>query len=708
MVHATKSDNLYDSAILEGVQSVGDKLKQGSAFLDIGDAYYNLGDFRQALCNHELYVSSIGDEDRATVGRAHGILGNDHLGLGNHELALVCFEKQLEIAEETGERAEKGHACENLGHLYFKMANFNLATTWYKCAMYIAEEIGNKTEIGKTKRFLGNCYYRDGRFQNALKYHRKDLKLAKELGDKDGEGVAFGNLGDVYFSLGDFQKAITCHEKSLDIGKETENSAEVGKACYAIGCCLESLGSSDEAERWLRLSKETFDDLRKPIHSNDEWRIDVQDEYKLVIIALRRTLLKQKKTREALLVAEEGRAQALVDLLNHSTSEREIDPDSDRLNSLLSSLSCVTLFFAIEKKNIAIWVLNGNDVQVRESEIDERCRALRPELNLTFNSLVQAAYPLLENEVYSLAKDCALTPEEIRQEREKSMKEALKILYEVVIKPVEDLLTGDEIVIVPDGPLCKAPFTAFIDSSDRYLCESYRIRLVPSLTSFKLIVDSSKFHSQEGALLVGNPNLEEIVTEEPWNWKLPGAEEEVKGIGRILKSEPLIGKDATKEKVLQRLKFASLVHIATQGRDKNGEILLTPNPMRESQEPRMEDYMLTMADVAALQLQARMVVLSCCHSAQGKIKAEGTVGIARGFLAAGARCVLVALWEIDDEVTLELMNCFYKQLVSGKKASEALNHAMKHVWEQQDHDCVKDWAAFQLLGDDVKWDFLVE
>ena len=116
--------------------------------------------------------------------------------------------------------------------------------------------------------------------------------------------------------------------------------------------------------------------------------------------------------------------------------------------------------------------------------------------------------------------------------------------------------------------------------------------------------------------------------------------------------------------------------------------------------------MLTMTDLTALQLQARMVVLSCCHSAQGKIKAEGAVGIARGFMAAGARCVLVALGEIDDQVTLELMKCFYKQLVAEKKASEALNQALKHVREYQDY--VKDWAAFHLIGDDVKLDFLAE
>ena len=68
-------------------------------------------------------------------------------------------------------------------------------------------------------------------------------------------------------------------------------------------------------------------------------------------------------------------------------------------------------------------------------------------------------------------------------------------------------------------------------------------------------------------------------------------------------------------------------------------------------------------------------------------------------MAAGARCVLVALWEIDDQVTLELMKYFYEQLVAGNKASKALNHVVKHVGEHQDY--VKDWATFHLIGEDV-------
>jgi len=157
--------------------------------------------------------------------------------------------------------------------------------------------------------------------------------------------------------------------------------------------------------------------------------------------------------------------------------------------------------------------------------------------------------------------------------------------------------------------------------------------------------------------------------------------------------------------VLRRLPSVALVHIAAHGRMETGEIALAPNITRASRIPANEDFLLTMKDVMSVQIRARLVVLSCCHSARGEIKAEGVVGIARAFLGAGARAVLVSLWAIDDNATLEFMKSFYSHLVKRKSASESLNKAMKCMRESGDFNEVKHWAPFQLIGDDVTLEF---
>ena len=132
--------------------------------------------------------------------------------------------------------------------------------------------------------------------------------------------------------------------------------------------------------------------------------------------------------------------------------------------------------------------------------------------------------------------------------------------------------------------------------------------------------------------------MQDVTNLEP----LPCAREEVNMIGKMVGSTPLVGRQAAKDEVLRRLGSVALVHIAAHGNIESGEIALAPNSSET-------DFIFTMKDVKSAHIRARLVVLSCCHSAQGQIKAEGVVGIARAFLGAGARSVLVSLWAIDDK-----------------------------------------------------------
>jgi len=251
------------------------------------------------------------------------------------------------------------------------------------------------------------------------------------------------------------------------------------------------------------------------------------------------------------------------------------------------------------------------------------------------------------------------------------------------------------------------------------LSESIRIRTVPSLTTLRLItVSPEDYHSKSGALLVGDPCLKQVTDRwgDPKFQELKYARQEVKMIGDILKIPPLTGTEATKNYVLERITSVSLVHIAAHGRAEAGEIALAPNAGWENDPiilksrlklkiPKEEYYILKMSDVLAVRLRARLVVLSCCHSGRGEVKSEGVVGIARAFLAAGARSVLVSLWAISDEATMEFMKRFYEHLADGESASVALHQAMKTLRNSERFCAAKNWAPFVLIGDDVRVDF---
>ena len=169
---------------------------------------------------------------------------------------------------------------------------------------------------------------------------------------------------------------------------------------------------------------------------------------------------------------------------------------------------------------------------------------------------------------------------------------------------------------------------------------------------------------------------------------------------------PLVEEKATKQTLLERINSVSLIHFATHGNGERGEIALSPIPTPSSGNaiPPQEAYMLTMADVSRVKVSAKLVVLSCCHSGSGEIRAEGVIGIARAFLGSGARSVLVALWAIPDSATEKLMGRFYEHLIEGESASESLHQAMK--WMRKNGlNKMYQWASFTLIGDDVRLEF---
>ena len=127
-----------------------------------------------------------------------------------------------------------------------------------------------------------------------------------------------------------------------------------------------------------------------------------------------------------------------------------------------------------------------------------------------------------------------------------------------------------------------------------------KFALFPSLTTLKLIQNSpSDYHSQTGAPIMGDPEIGHVMYKGRLERKppLPCARKEAEMIGRLLGSQPLLGKCATKQAVLERINSVSLIHFAAHGNAEKGEIALSP--IRYIDEfPQETDYLLTMSDIS--------------------------------------------------------------------------------------------------------------
>ena len=708
----------YHNQDLSIAKELGDRAGEGGAYGNLGNAYQSLGDFKQAVKYHNQDLS-IAKElgDRAGEGRAYGNLGNAYQSLGDFKQAVKYHNQDLSIAKELGDRAGEGCAYGNLGNAYQSLGDFKQAVKYHNQDLSIAKELEDRAGEGGTYGNLGNAYQSLGDFKQAVKYHNQRLSIAKELGDRAGEGRAYGNLGNACQSLGDFKQAVKYHNQDLSIAKELGDRAREGVCCYHLGRDFELSENLQLALDYYRLSVKLINDTRALLQSEDDWKISFCNYYNAVYTALWRTLVSLEKTNEALCVVEQGRAQALEDLIKfrHDSELLTIGPLEDNVTiaSLSSGIFTQTLFLAVESSKIHFWVLN------KESKVQYRKKEIEGEDVVTFLECLRKDV-FKENSIDGRVTCENRSLEGLRNERSPSKEfvekrgkplacnNSLRFFHDCIIAPIADLLEGDELIIVPEGPLCLAPYAAFLDDKFKYLSECIKIRILPSLTTLKLIGNFRQdYHRSSGVLLVGDPCVREITNQQgkPILLPLPCAREEVNAIGEMLGVEPLTGNEATKEEVLKRIGSVALVHIAAHGHMETGEIALAPNPERMSKVPGEKDYMLKMADVHAAKLRARLVVLSCCHIAQGNVTPEGVVGIARAFLGAGARSVLVSLWAIDDETTMEFIKGFYKVLSLGCSASVAIQRAMKCLRESEKFGAVKHWAPFALIGDDVTIEF---
>ena len=111
-----------------------------------------------------------------------------------------------------------------------------------------------------------------------------------------------------------------------------------------------------------------------------------------------------------------------------------------------------------------------------------------------------------------------------------------------------------------------------------------------------------------------------------------------------------------------------------------------------------DDGFLTFSKVLQLKLDADLVTLAACMTGVGQVmQGEGVLNFARAFQQAGARSVMVALWNIPVDESMKFYSAFYKALKEGKPKIEALKVARQAVRAKEPHPYF--WSGLILHGE---------
>jgi CHAT domain-containing protein/tetratricopeptide (TPR) repeat protein len=150
-----------------------------------------------------------------------------------------------------------------------------------------------------------------------------------------------------------------------------------------------------------------------------------------------------------------------------------------------------------------------------------------------------------------------------------------------------------------------------------------------------------------------------------------------------------------------------MVHFAThgflsgqlEGTHEPGLILTPPDQATEE-----DDGYLSASEIAALKLDADWVILSACNTAAGAANsAEALSGLARAFMYAQARALLVSHWEVNSDGTVKLITAAIREMARDPKVgrSEALRRSMLALIDKgEPHEAHPAyWAPFVVVGE---------
>ncbi|MFK7905085.1 MAG: CHAT domain-containing protein [Chitinophagales bacterium] len=303
--------------------------------------------------------------------------------------------------------------------------------------------------------------------------------------------------------------------------------------------------------------------------------------------------------------------------------------------------------------------------------------------------------------------------------------------YRAVLEPVLAVLPSgiQKLVLVPDEFLNSLPFealtTAIVPDAGfdfgklSYVLQDYQVHYAYSAD---LLLNNQDRQAElpandeclafapsyeEGEFLVQRGDLEQLrsTTE-----NLEGTALEIQAIARFFDGQFDFGEKATENQFKKHASQYGILHLAMHGvpdfTNANFNHLKFTNIATQN-DSSLEDNLLHHYEIASLDLQAQLAVLSACETGIGKYeKGEGVYSLARSFMYAGVPSVVMSLWKVSDKSTSQLMPFFYENLANGLSKGDALGQAKNRFLKEASLEFRHPfyWSAFVLLGnsDEIK------
>jgi CHAT domain-containing protein/tetratricopeptide (TPR) repeat protein len=719
-----ESLELFDEA-LRAARASGNRrvearvlVNRGAAFADLGDAAGALDSYQQALALQRASGDRLGESETLNA------IGVILMRRGEHEQALDHYTRALTLQRAVGSRRNEATTLTNIGAARFEMESLEEARKALEESLSLRRAVQDRRGEAQTLYVLARVQRGQGRLADALTAADAALEIVEALRTKLVSQEMRASYFATSLEMYEFATAtlMDLHAANPGAGYDARafHVTERARARTLLDGLVEAQGSVEQGvSEELRLRERS---LRDRINAGAERQIQLLSGQHSADDASRATremnaLLTELRELEAEIRSRSPRYAELI---------RPRPLEAAAVQQLLDG-ETILLEYALGRERSFLWVLTRDSLESHSlpPRADVEAAARR------FYGLITARNDEQPGETPA-ARRRRITSADADSEG------AARGLGRMLLGPVAGKLSTRRLLIVAEGALQYIPFGALIDPSldsvraPEPLIVNHEVALSPSASTLALLrTDRAKAAQAARAVAIiadpvfsaDDPRLrrspsppDPIVPPEVTRAgsdvglssfrRLRFSREEAEAIRSLTKpNERLEAVDFQASRataVTTDLSQYRIVHFSTHGLLNNAHPELSGLVLSlYDEQGKTQDGFLRLHDIYNLRLNADLVVLSACETALGReIRGEGLIGLARGFMYAGASRVVASLWNVEDQATASLMKQFYQDmLANGQAPAAALRAAQIAMRRSKRWHAPYYWAAFVLQGE---------
>ena len=704
----------------------------GNSYLSQGMKYRGLHYLKVALEDAMMH-----DFSSSSLSRVFYNLGTGYQAIGDTEQAEELYEQTLSLAILAEDVIGQARARGNLGNIHLLKKEYASAVADYNETLNLTSD---KSVAEVTHHNRGCAYY------ELAEQKRKEQTLKEERDTDDFQFKCHGphfhsaahdmlpeNAMSLYSkSMCDFKKVIDQHESKFaeasssvknlnlfvclfDTNSKTFSRAQ--DSAYAVGdhhsalLLAEQCRSRTLAKHMLQQKSSTGLPLYAPLSLDQIVAIMHLQEPNVPVIVLSWT----GNRLLGWILINDGKDVTM------DTFEQEISKEAFDGNSLDNYLRVKLNQLLSDGLDLEDELSNNEPLKRMESAevVKETSEVINDKTSKVMNEASEVVNDK-KSEVVNDKKSEVVNDKmsEVVNDETSEVNKLLKLVGD----PISEVISNAEktkqnkkkrIILIPDSTLKLVPYSALSTSKGCMMGDQYNITFMPSILTLGIMSQTPRVivdvHAKKNDIcIVGNPLTPPFsIDGTEWNLgPLPCSEEEAKWVGYFMRSKPLLRHEPTKKVVMEYLKTAKLIHLATHGSVSRAFLVLAGDVTDSGKDIAHELLLLYAADVQSLSISAGLVVLTSCDSSRGVMKGDDIQGIARSFLLAGAQSVMTSIWKVPDKSACYFMQFFYRYLHDGFTSSEALSKASRSIRAFEEFSSMIHWSGYQITGKDVTMECL--